>query len=182
MRYTAFIGLGSNLASPAGTPEETVQAAFAALVALGSITACSSLYRTAPVGLRDQPDFINAVARLETAVAPEELLRRLLDIERQFGRDREKSVPKGPRTLDLDLLLMLDDGRPVLRESPGLTLPHPTIAARRFVLEPLAEIDPGLTHPARQRTIHELLQELLREFRANETGAPADVTRLGSSS
>lgn len=174
MQYRAFIGLGSNVASLAGDPEQTVRAAIAALEELGRITAQSSLYRTAPVGFLDQPDFINAVVCLETDVEAEELMQELLAIERRFGRDRNASVPKGPRTLDLDLLLVFEttNGEAVLSHSTGLTLPHPEMAKRRFVLEPLAEIAPELWHPSHCKSVRQLLDELLRahgsEFRAQE--------------
>jgi 2-amino-4-hydroxy-6-hydroxymethyldihydropteridine diphosphokinase len=175
MGYMAYIGLGSNLASAAGSSVETVRAAISALSALGSVVAQSSLYRTAPVGYREQPYFINAVVCLETALEPEHLLREMLTIERSFGRDRRESVPKGPRTLDLDLLLVLDSGaEAVIFESPTLTLPHPEIVSRGFVLQPLVEIAPELRHPVMRKTMRELLKEL------SGCGGDADeeVTRL----
>ena len=169
MRYRAFIGLGSNVASDAGDPEHTIRAAIGALGTLGEVTAQSSLYRTAPVGFLDQPDFINAVVSLETDIEPEELMRELLGVERRFGRDRNASVPKGPRTMDLDLLLVFEalDGEAVVRRSAALTLPHPEMAKRRFVLEPLAEIVPGLPHPelhkGLRKSVRQLLDELLKD-------------------
>lgn len=138
---TAYVALGANLDDPAAT----VRAAFAALANLpdSRIVHCSSLYRTAPVGLADQPEFINAVAELETALAPEALLDALLEIEQRFGRIRAER--NGPRTLDLDLLLYDDQ----CVDLPRLTLPHPRLHLRAFVLQPLAEIAPNLTIPGR---------------------------------
>jgi 2-amino-4-hydroxy-6-hydroxymethyldihydropteridine diphosphokinase len=165
MKYSAYIGLGSNLSSSAGRPEQTVQAAVLELSKLGEVTAQSSLYRTAPVGFREQPDFTNAAIRLQTDFEPEDLLQAMLAVERAFGRDRATGIPKGPRTLDLDLLMVFpaanehEDGA-VLRDSPVLSLPHPEIANRLFVLQPLAEIAPGLRHPVLQKTMQELLVEL----------------------
>jgi 2-amino-4-hydroxy-6-hydroxymethyldihydropteridine diphosphokinase len=137
----AYVALGANL----GDPASTLRAAFGALANLpeSRIVRCSSLYRTAPVGIVDQPEFVNAVARLETTLAPESLLDALLDIERRFGRQRAEK--NGPRTLDLDLLLY--DHR--VLELPRLTLPHPRLHLRAFVLLPLAEIAPDLHLPGR---------------------------------
>ncbi len=160
MRYAAYIGLGSNLPSSSGDSAETVRTAMGTLAALGSVAAQSSLYRTAPVGYQEQPDFINAVVALETEFEPQTLLRKMLAVERSFGRDRRASVPKGPRTLDLDMLLVLDAGNAVVLESDALTLPHPEMAKRRFVLEPLSEIAPELLHPVLGKTVLELLDEL----------------------
>lgn len=138
---TAYVALGANL----GDPRATVLAAFAALANLpeSHLTRCSSLYRTAPVGILSQPDFVNAVALLETRLPPESLLDALLDLEARFGRLRRER--NGPRTLDLDLLLY--DG--IELDLPRLTLPHPRLHLRAFVLLPLAEIAPDLAIPRR---------------------------------
>lgn len=139
----AFVGLGSNLADPVSQ----VHAGAAALARLPDTRceACSSLYRTAPVGVTAQPDFVNAVCALTTSLPPEELMRALLDIERAHGRDRARVVAGGPRTLDLDLLLY--ENRRV--HTDLLTLPHPRLHERAFVLYPLAEIAPDLEIPGR---------------------------------
>ncbi len=138
---TAYVALGANL----GDPKATVLAAFAALANLpeSRVARCSSLYRTAPVGILSQPDFVNAVALLETTLPPEALLDALLDIEARFGRIRRER--NGPRTLDLDLLLYDD----IELDLPRLTLPHPRLHLRAFVLLPLAEVAPDLAIPRR---------------------------------
>jgi poly(A) polymerase len=137
----AYIGIGANL----GNPQIQVRDAFAALGRLPAVrvAAVSSLYRSAPVGAADQPDFCNAVARVETALRPRALLDALLDLETRHGRFR--SFPNAPRTLDLDLLLY---GGEVFDEQ-GLHVPHPRMHLRRFVLEPLLEIAPDVVIPGR---------------------------------
>jgi 2-amino-4-hydroxy-6-hydroxymethyldihydropteridine diphosphokinase len=138
---TAYVALGANL----GDPVATVLAAFGALANLpeSRVVHSSSLYRTAPVGITEQPEFINAVAQLETALAPETLLDALFEIEERFGRRRAEK--NGPRTLDLDLLLYDD----LFINLPRLTLPHPRLHLRAFALCPLAEIAPQLAIPGR---------------------------------
>jgi 2-amino-4-hydroxy-6-hydroxymethyldihydropteridine diphosphokinase len=117
------------------------------------VEACSSLYETEPVGFHDQPAFLNAVLALETELDPLSLLHSLLAIERELGRDRSQGVRNGPRTLDLDLLLVGD----AVVATEELTLPHPALIQRRFVLAPLAEIAPQLRHPQSNQTMAELL-------------------------
>ena len=138
---TAYVALGANL----GDPVATVNAALAALAALPQtrLSASSALYRTAPVGITEQPEFINAAARLETTLAPEVLLDALLDIEQQFGRIRAER--NGPRSLDLDVLLY--DAQVIA--TPHLSLPHPRLHLRAFVLYPLADVAPDLVIPGR---------------------------------
>lgn len=132
----AYVALGSNLEQPA----EQIRAALAALAALAgtSVLAHSSLYLTTPVGYLDQPDFINAVAQLETSLSPHDLLEALMQIEAGFGRER--SFRNAPRVLDLDILLYQD----TVLDDPQLLLPHPRMHQRAFVMVPLAEIAPDL--------------------------------------
>jgi 2-amino-4-hydroxy-6-hydroxymethyldihydropteridine diphosphokinase len=159
---TAYIALGSNL----GEREQTLANAIECLRRLGRVAACSSLYETEPVGFHDQPAFLNAVVALETKLEPLPLLQALLVIERELGRDRTQGVVNGPRTVDLDLLLM---GNEVIA-GENLTLPHPALVRRRFVLAPLAEIAPHLEHPQRRQTIAELLA-LLPDEGENQVSA-----------
>jgi len=138
--HRAFIALGANLEDPAAQ----VRAALADLTGSGDIAlvAASSLYRTAPIGA-DGPDYINAVAAVDTPLPPAGLLSRLFAVEAHFGRTR--SYRNAPRTLDLDLLLYDDQ----MLDGPELTLPHPRLHLRAFVLVPLAEIAPDLALPGR---------------------------------
>ncbi|HEU4942712.1 MAG TPA: 2-amino-4-hydroxy-6-hydroxymethyldihydropteridine diphosphokinase [Gaiellaceae bacterium] len=139
-----YIGLGANL----GDREATIRTALRRLRDHEEIEVqrVSRLRETDPVGYEDQPQFLNGVARLQTSLEPRELLTVLLDLERDLGRTRHG--PRfGPRTIDLDILLY--DDRVV--DEPGLRVPHPRIAERAFVLEPLAELDPGLDVPGRGR-------------------------------
>ncbi len=137
--HSAFVGLGSNL----GAPEAQLRRAIAALAELAQtrLVAASSLYRSAPLGNTDQPDFVNAVAQIATTLAPQPLLAALLEIEIRFGRER--AFRNAPRTLDLDLLLY-DQQRIA---EPGLEVPHPRMHQRAFVLAPLLEIAPAAVIP-----------------------------------
>jgi len=155
-KQSAVVALGSNLDSCAGDRAANLLLAVERLRTLGTVLSVSSFYDTAPVGYLDQPRFLNAAALLETQLEPLELLEELLRIERTLGRDRSKTVSKGPRVLDLDLILFGD----MVMQSPALTLPHPAMRERRFVLEPLAEIAPAMVDPLTGKTIAELLAVL----------------------
>lgn len=150
------IALGSNL----GDRRATLRDAWDAILDLvqppaDTVAVASSLYETSPIGTTTpQPDFLNAVMGVATPLEPLELLGRLQSIERQFGRRR--SEPHQARTLDIDILLI---GEQVI-DVPGLTVPHPRLHERQFVLEPLAEIDPQWVHPRRLRSVVEMLTDL----------------------
>jgi 2-amino-4-hydroxy-6-hydroxymethyldihydropteridine diphosphokinase len=134
----AFVGVGANL----GDREATIRAAVAELP---GVVAVSTLRETDPVGVVDQPRFLNGAVVLETELSARELLDTLLAIERRLGRERRERW--GPRTIDLDLLLYGDEEI----DEPGLSVPHPSLHERRFALEPLAELDPELAIPGRGR-------------------------------
>ena len=146
----AYVGLGANL----GDRERTIREAIDALGAEEGIEvlAVSTLRETEPVGVVEQPPFLNGAAALDTTLEAPELLERLLAVEQRFGRVRVAGE-HGPRTLDLDLLLHGDEQI----DEPGLAVPHPRLHERRFVLEPLVELDPGLVVPG-----HGTVESLLR--------------------
>jgi len=148
----AAIALGSNLSSHLGDRAANLHEALRQLKALGQVTAVSSFHDTDPVGYEDQPRFLNAAALLETEFPPLDLLHALLAIEHSMGRDRSTAPPKGPRIIDLDLLLYGD----VVLQTPELTLPHPAMHERLFVLAPLSEIAWKMQHP----TLHQSIAEL----------------------
>jgi 2-amino-4-hydroxy-6-hydroxymethyldihydropteridine diphosphokinase len=143
---SAYVGLGANL----GDREATIRRAVELLAEREGIEvlAVSALRETDPVGLEDQPRFMNGAAVLETTLGPRALLETLLEVERLLGRTRDG--PRfGPRAIDLDLLLYDDE----TVDEPGLTVPHPRLHERRFALEPLAELDPALAIPGRGRVL-----------------------------
>lgn len=142
----AYIGVGANL----GDREATIRAA---IEALPGVVALSTLRETDPVGVTDQPPFLNGAVAIDTELAARELLDVLLEVERSLGRERRERW--GPRTIDLDLLLFGDE----TLDEPGLAVPHPRLHERRFALEPLAELDPELVIPGRGR-VEDLLAEL----------------------
>lgn len=148
----AFIALGSNL----GEREAMIRQALDALAALPQteLLRASSLYDTEPVGDVDQPNFLNAVAQVDTDLAPRQLLWNLMLIEKRLGRERTR--PWGPRTIDLDLLLYGDE----VIEEDDLRVPHPEMIRRAFVLVPLVELDPILVHPGTGETMLSHLSRL----------------------
>jgi 2-amino-4-hydroxy-6-hydroxymethyldihydropteridine diphosphokinase len=162
----AYVGLGSNL----GDRETHLKAALTGLAGLPEtrLGRVSSVYDTAPVGDLDQPNFLNAVAQVETELTARQLLWNLLLIERRLGRVRTAARRFGPRVIDLDLLVFGDQ----VLESEELTVPHPEMHRRGFVLAPFAEIEPGLVHPTLGRTMAELLDDLEERPRLKPTSRP----------
>ena len=154
--HTAYIGMGANLASWAGAPEDTLAAAALRLESLGRVVRRSSLYSTEPVGFAAQPRFTNAVVALQTELEPRQLLQRLLAIEKEFGRDRAAGFANGPRTLDLDILIF--DGLTI--KEPELEIPHPRLAERAFVLIPLHEIAPSAVDARNGKSVGQYLHSL----------------------
>jgi 2-amino-4-hydroxy-6-hydroxymethyldihydropteridine diphosphokinase len=157
--HIAYIGLGSNLENPL----DQLRRAFADLDKLPDtcVVAGSSLYRSAPIGLLDQPDFVNAVAKIETTLTPQALLQALLHIEHQHGRER--TIRNAPRTLDMDVLLYDD----VQLNEPSLTIPHPQMHLRAFVLRPLLEITPDVVIPgvgSAQSSLQSCLNQILERL------------------
>ena len=151
-----YLSLGSNLESNLGSRADHLRLAVGKLSSLGTVTRESAVYETEPVEFTEQPEFLNCVVELETALSAEALLAGILAIERAMGRDRAAQVAKGPRVIDIDILLFGD----AVMNSPELVIPHPAMHLRRFVLEPLTEIAGGIQHPVLHRTMEELLAEL----------------------
>jgi 2-amino-4-hydroxy-6-hydroxymethyldihydropteridine diphosphokinase len=147
-----YLSLGSNL----GNREANLHHALDRLSSLGKVVAISGFYETEPVEFTRQPWFLNCALVLETDKMPRQFLAAILGIERDLGRKRQATQPKGPRTIDIDILLF---GEAVINV-PGLTVPHPALHERRFVLEPLAEIAPEVRHPVLKKMVRELLDTL----------------------
>ncbi len=148
--HTAFLSLGSNV----GDRSAHLREACRRLQAIGEVVRISSYYETEPMEFTAQPWFLNSVVEFQTEATPVELMRTLLMIERAMGRERNQA--KGPRNIDLDLLLYDDK----TLATPELTLPHPAMHERRFVLVPLAEIAPGAIHPILRKSARQLLASL----------------------
>ena len=146
----AYLSLGSNV----GDREANMRDAIARLGAAGRVVAVSSFYETEPVEFTQQPWFLNCAVALETGKTPQQLMTAILRIEEEMGRQRGQK--KGPRSIDIDILIFED----MIMDSNELTIPHPAMHQRRFVLEPLAEIAPELLHPIFKKTISELRDAL----------------------
>jgi len=146
----AFLSLGSNV----GDRVANLKAAIERIGSLGEVAATSSIYETEPVEFLAQPWFLNCVVKLGTEKMPKQLLASILSIEKEMGRHRQQK--KGPRTIDIDILLF---GNSVV-ETQGLTIPHPAMHERRFVLEPMSEIAPDVRHPVFKQRMRELLEKL----------------------
>jgi 2-amino-4-hydroxy-6-hydroxymethyldihydropteridine diphosphokinase len=150
MDNLVYLSLGSNVGDRAHNLDEAVRR----LAGLGRVQSVSSFYETEPVEVTEQAWFLNCAVALKTAETPESLMSALLGIEQAMGRRRTQA--KGPRTIDIDILLFGD----AVLNAPDVTIPHPAMQNRRFVLEPLAEIAPEACHPLLKKTIRELLHEL----------------------
>jgi 2-amino-4-hydroxy-6-hydroxymethyldihydropteridine diphosphokinase len=150
LHNTVYLSLGSNL----GERAANLNAAINRLRSLGEVLQVSSLYETEPVEFTAQPWFLNCAVELDTENTAQQLIESILEIERQMGRTRTQK--KGPRSIDIDILLF---GNSTV-DTKGLSIPHPGLQERRFVLEPLAEIAPGVRHPTLKKTIQELSDAL----------------------
>ena len=150
VKKVVYLSLGSNV----GDRAAKLRMAIDKLKAAGTIAAISSFYETEPLEMTAQPWFLNCAVKFETEKMPRQLIAAILALEQEMGRQRKQ--PKGPRSIDIDILLF---GSSIV-EMKGLTIPHPRMHERRFVLEPLAEIAPDTRHPALKRTVRELRDSL----------------------
>jgi 2-amino-4-hydroxy-6-hydroxymethyldihydropteridine diphosphokinase len=161
MHKTVYLSLGSNV----GDRAANLQAAIEKLSELGNVAAVSAFYETEPVDTGPQPWFLNCAIKLDTEKMPRQLIAAILSVEQTMGRQRRQE--KAPRTIDIDILLF---GSSIV-ELPSLTIPHPRLHERRFVLEPLAEIAPDARHPVFKRTIRELRDALPAGQHVKKLGA-----------
>lgn len=150
LSHRVYLALGANL----GDRQANLLQAIQAICTFASVECLSSFYETRPVGYLDQPDFLNMACQIKTELPPQELLASLKQIERQMGR--QSSFRNAPRPIDIDILLYDD----LILKTRGLTIPHPRMSERAFVLVPLAEIAPDIVHPVSKLTISELLQRV----------------------
>ncbi|HEY3928574.1 MAG TPA: 2-amino-4-hydroxy-6-hydroxymethyldihydropteridine diphosphokinase [Candidatus Koribacter sp.] len=164
VEHTAYLSLGSNVGDRAANLRE----AIARLRAAGKVKRVSSLYETEPVEFTEQAWFLNCAVELRTEMGPADLLHALLGIEKSMGRMRNQ--PKGPRNIDIDLLLYDDE----TVNTPELTLPHPSMHERGFVLVPLAEIAPNVVHPTLRKTAWELLNTLREDAAVRSWNVPKE--------
>ena len=165
MQRDVYLSLGSNV----GDRENHLREAITRLESTGHVVSISSFYETEPVEVTDQSWFLNCAVQIETTKMPKQLMAAVLEIEREMGRQRTQN--KGPRTIDIDVILFGDS----VVNSSELTIPHPAMHQRRFVLEPLAEIAPEARHPVFRTTIREILRGLpmvqtVRKIGTNDAG------------
>lgn len=162
MKKVAYLSLGSNL----GDRRVNLRNAIGRLLELGDVLEVSSVYESEPVDVTDQPWFLNCAVAIRTGLQPRDFLKGILAIETTMGRER--TVPKGPRVIDIDILLF---GAQTIH-TPELSVPHPALGRRRFVLEPLSEIAPEVVHPVLKKTIRELRDALRKKDDAKVRKVP----------
>ncbi len=150
MQDRVYLSLGSNV----GDREDHLRGAITRLESIARVISVSSFYETEPMEVTNQPWFLNCAVKVETTKMPKQLMAAILEMEREMGRLR--TMKKGPRTIDIDILLFGD----AVVDSPEVTIPHPAMHERRFVLEPLAEIAPEARHPVFKKTVSEMLDAL----------------------